>query len=279
MVFAAENTVRVFQLLVLLSAVRRRRGVVDVLECLRLYGARLPLGARGTAATLALSSVVPVHVAFSVNSKVAFFPDTVPVLGPTKTGYFFSAIFIQNLQWSVAFVLMLYPMVVVGSLSADLRRGCSQTMALRLRQPSSSLDKHPHEGVVMVVVSALVSPSLYMSHSLVEIRRGSTSKTALASALMGMVHLANLALLSSSCQWLFFESTSMKQLLQGFIVEAESLTSQETQEVSGFIKQIDQQRAISVWGMFEIDSKFTAAIILAASTHVAVLAQADVSFL
>ncbi|KAK3923646.1 Methylenetetrahydrofolate--tRNA-(uracil-5-)-methyltransferase [Frankliniella fusca] len=131
----------------LIGAARRRRVRADVFECLRLYGARLPLGARGAAAALAVASVVPVHMLIYVCDIAVFTPVFAPAMGLANTITFSGMFLLQQLQWSVALVLMMYPMVVVGSLSADLRRDCNRTAALRLRQSTSSPDKEglgPH---------------------------------------------------------------------------------------------------------------------------------------
>ncbi|KAK3909174.1 Ceramide synthase 4 [Frankliniella fusca] len=132
----------------LIGAARRRRVRADVFECLRLYGARLPLGARGAAATLAAASVVLVHTLMMyVYDLVVFTPVFTAESGSANTITFSVMFLLQLLQWSVALVLMLYPMVVVGSFTADLRRDCRRTAALRLKQSSSSTDKEglgPH---------------------------------------------------------------------------------------------------------------------------------------
>ncbi|KAK3925962.1 Protoporphyrin uptake protein 1 [Frankliniella fusca] len=144
---------------------------------------------------------------------------------------------------------MLYPMVVVGSLSADVRRDCSRTAARRVRRSSSSPDEQrlaPHECVVLVVAGALVSPSMYLSHSLWELSRSGTTMTALMSAIVGLRYFMDFTVFSFSCQWFFYESATIKQVLHGFLVETGSLNSQETRE-----------------------------IILAATSHIAVLVQAQ----
>ncbi|KAK3921979.1 Protein sel-1-like protein 3 [Frankliniella fusca] len=226
----------------LLAAARRRHALADVLECFRVYGAQLPPGLRGTATTLALAFVVPFHMVLYACDAMAFIPESLARYG-VKSVVMSTAFFhLQQVQWSVAFVLMLYPMVVVGSLSADLRRDCSRTAELRLRQSTSSPDKEglgPHELIVLVVLCALVSPSLHLSHSLVEITRSSSSRTALVSAITGIVYLLNFAMLSLCCQLFFFESGAMAQVLQGFLVENGSLNGQETQELTGFSREWD----------------------------------------
>ncbi|KAK3915184.1 Elongation factor 4 [Frankliniella fusca] len=262
-----------FHVLKLCAVVRRRRALVDVLECLRLYGARLPLGVRGAAATLALASVVPAHMAVFVTNSAIFRSVFVGQLGSAKATVFLVTYVLEKLQWSVAFVLMLYPMVVVGSLSADLRRGCSRTMALRLRQQSSW--PGPHESIVLVVLCTLVSPSMYLAGSLMEMSRPNPSKKALIEGIIGILYILNLAVFSFFCVWFFSESGALKEDLQGFLVKAKSLERKEAGEVSMFINQIDRQHMFSIWGTLDIDKKFTVAIILAATTHVAVLIQMD----
>ncbi|KAK3921976.1 DNA replication and repair protein RecF [Frankliniella fusca] len=302
---AANALVTVLHVVLLLAAVRGRRELADALECLRLYGARRVLRAQGVAATLALASLVLLHATIFTCYTVAFASVSVPFLGPARTAIVFGLLLLQQMQWSVAFVLMLYPMVVVGSLSADLRRDCSQTAALRVRRSTSSPDEQrlaPHvwrelrlrqhilhnigytnirthqEHVVLVVAGALVSPSMYLSHSLWELSRSGTTMTALMSAVVGLHYFMDLTVFSFSCQWFFYESAAIKQVLHGFLVETGSLNSQETREVRAFIQQIDRQQNFSIWGLFEIDKKFTATIILAATSHIAVLVQAQATF-
>ncbi|KAK3921975.1 Gustatory and pheromone receptor 32a [Frankliniella fusca] len=271
---AASSIVPLVHVVGLLAVVRRRRTLADVLECLRLYGTRLPLGTRGAATTLAAASLVPAHMLVYMFTMGAFIPQTVASTGLGKSVLSFALFLLQQLQYSVALVLMLYPMVVVGSLSADLRRDCSRTAALRLRREGLE----PHEGIIRVVLNALVIPALYLSHSLVMLNRSEMSATSLSMAIVGLYSFFNLTLLSSSCQWFFLECRAIQQVLHGFLVEAGSLNSQETGEVSMFIKQIERQQTFGIWGIFEIDTKFTATIILAATSHVAVLVQFQTTF-
>ncbi|KAK3908386.1 Phospholipase ABHD3 [Frankliniella fusca] len=134
-------------------------------------------------------------------------------------------------------------------------------------------DQECQENIFLLVVSALVSPSMYLAHSLVVFNRPEGSKTALMAAIIGINYLLNLIVFSCICQWFFSESDAIKKVLHGFLVDAGSLHSQETEEVTMFIKQIKLQHRLSVWGLFEVDTRFTATVILAATTHVAVLVQ------
>ncbi|KAK3921974.1 Casparian strip membrane protein 6 [Frankliniella fusca] len=234
---AANLTVTLMHLMGLVARVRRRRALADTFECLRLYGERITIGTRGAAATLAVASLTLFHVTVQTWSLLSFTRSSWFYDGTTTTLIFFVFVIVQQVQWSVIFVLMLYPMVVVGSLSADLRWDCSRAASRRLRQSSSSLDKKKlgiHEVIVLVVLCALVSPSLHLSHSLVRITRSDPDKTAPIMAIVGIHFFLNLLVLSFSCQWFSFKSGTIKQVLHIFLLEAESLNTQESQEVRGW---------------------------------------------
>ncbi|KAK3909577.1 PqqA peptide cyclase [Frankliniella fusca] len=137
-------------------------------------------------------------------------------------------------QWSVALVLMLYPIVVVGSLSADLRWDCSRTAALRLRQSSSSPDKEglgPHHvrgkwlrQTKVIRLAEDTEPGAVVWRDL-RLRQHMLYDIWIANIIVQQV-LGSVLFEAKS------ESCTLSQDLQGFLVTAGSVHSQEAEEVS-----------------------------------------------
>ncbi|XP_026286620.2 uncharacterized protein LOC113212222 isoform X1 [Frankliniella occidentalis] len=202
---------------------------------------------------------------------------------------------------------MLHPMLQLGSLAEDLRQGCSWLARERLAPCKRMKDAaRPYDGaqawrrlrleqqmlydvcnahyvvyqerILLVVMNTLITPTIYLANSILEIVRGDVSSTTLAAAFIGLHYFAYFGAFSFIGQRFFFESARSKEILHGFLVQADPRQIEENNEVSKFITQIERQTKYRVWGLFQIDTNFTLGVLLAATTHVALLCQVGASF-
>ncbi|KAK3926991.1 Gustatory receptor for bitter taste 93a [Frankliniella fusca] len=118
----------VLRILVMVSGARRRAVLAELVQCVRAYCARHPVTARGWRAVGATLLLLPVHavlVAYFVTATISV-AAVVPFWTKVRIVYAFTSVATETI---LAYVVVLLPVAVIGSLAGDLRADCELHVA------------------------------------------------------------------------------------------------------------------------------------------------------